>query len=128
MDSWMFRIIRNAWIDEARSRGRRARVFAPEEDGLAVGADPSPNLEARADLSRAQAAMQRLPAEQREAIALVLVEGLGYAEAADVLAIPIGTLTSRLLRSEEHTSELQSLMRISYADFCLKKNNIYRSL
>ena len=98
MDSWMFRIIRNAWIDETRSRGRRARVFAPEEDGLAVGADPSPNLEARADLSRAQAAMQRLPAEQREAIALVLVEGLGYAEAADVLAIPIGTLTSRLLR------------------------------
>src|SRR3546814_13170073 len=80
MDSWMFRIIRNAWIDEARSRGRRARVFAPEEDGLAVGADPSPNLEARADLSRAQAAMQRLPAEQREAIALVLVEGLGYAD------------------------------------------------
>src|SRR3546814_14063446 len=69
MDSWMFRIIRNAWIDEARSRGRRARVVAPEEDGLAVGADPSPNLEARADLSRAQAAMHRLPAQHLEAIA-----------------------------------------------------------
>src|SRR3546814_2297595 len=31
---------------------------------------------------------------------------------------------SRKVRSEEHTSELQSLMRISYAVFCLKKNNI----
>src|SRR3546814_6301044 len=34
---------------------------------------------------------------------------------------PIGALTVRLQRSEEHTSELQSLMRISYAVFCLKK-------
>src|SRR3546814_4740465 len=32
-------------------------------------------------------------------------------------------LSSRTLRSEEHTSELQSLMRISYAVFCLKKKN-----
>src|SRR3546814_3105659 len=39
-----------------------------------------------------------------------------------VLKGPQGTL-----RSEEHTSELQSLMRISYAVFCLKKKNIYNS-
>lgn len=98
MDSWLFRIVRNAWIDETRTRGRHARIFAPEEDGASVGADPAPALEARIDLGKAQTAMQRLPNEQREAIALVLVEGLGYAEAADVLGIPIGTLTSRLLR------------------------------
>ena len=98
LDSWLYRIVRNAWIDEARARGRRARTFAPEEDGHAVGSDPHPALEARIDLGRAQRAMQRLPEEQREAIALVLVEGMGYAEAADVLGIPVGTLTSRLLR------------------------------
>lgn len=98
MASWLFRIVRNAWIDEARSRGRQARVFAPEEDGISVGTDPVPMLEARIDLGKAQAAMQHLPEEQREAIALVLVEGLTYAEAAKVLDIPMGTLTSRLLR------------------------------
>src|SRR3546814_6656645 len=41
---------------------------------------------------------------------------------------PVGGRTERVLllcRSEEHTSELQSLMRISYAVFCLKKKNIY---
>lgn len=94
----MFRIIRNAWIDETRAQRRRALVFGAEEEGMGVGADPLPALEARLDLHRAQAALQQLPDEQREAIALVLVEGLGYAEAADVLEIPVGTLTSRLLR------------------------------
>jgi RNA polymerase sigma factor (sigma-70 family) len=98
LDSWLYRIIRNVWIDEMRARGRRAKVFAPEVDGFAVGADPHPALEARITMGRVYEAMQRLPEEQREAIALVLVEGLGYAEAADVLGIPVGTLTSRLLR------------------------------
>src|SRR4051812_23314915 len=36
-DSWMFRIIKNAWIDEVRSRIRRERVLAPEEEGAGVG-------------------------------------------------------------------------------------------
>ncbi len=98
LDRWLYRIVRNVWIDEIRTRGRRAKVFASEEHGLAIGIDPLPALEARIDIGRVQQAMQRLPGEQREAIALVLVEGMGYAEAAEVLAIPVGTLTSRLLR------------------------------
>src|SRR3546814_2510902 len=45
------------------------------------------------------------------------------AEDADVTLRLWRRLKPRLTRSEEHTSELQSLMRISYAVFCLKKNN-----
>src|SRR3546814_1893149 len=41
-------------------------------------------------------------------------------------ATPRSGCDSTSTRSEEHTSELQSLMRISYAVFCLKKNKIYR--
>src|SRR6202046_1474294 len=37
LDSWLFKILRNAWIDEVRSRGRRAKVFMPEEAGEHVG-------------------------------------------------------------------------------------------
>ena len=48
-----------------------------------------------------QTAMASLPEEQRLAVALVLVEGLSYREAADVLEVPIGTLTSRLARGRE---------------------------
>jgi RNA polymerase sigma-70 factor (ECF subfamily) len=46
-------------------------------------------------------AMQSLPEEQREAVALVCVDGLAYREAAEVLGVPVGTLTSRLARGRE---------------------------
>src|SRR3546814_4663747 len=41
------------------------------------------------------------------------------------MATSMGSIHADSRRSEEHTSELQSLMRISYAVFCLKKKNIY---
>jgi len=100
LDSWMLRIMRNCWIDEARSRARHARTLAPEEDGLAVG-DPSPGPEQAAAMRDVDRAMAALPEQQREVIALVLVEGLAYREAADILDIPMGTLTSRLTRGRQ---------------------------
>jgi len=48
-----------------------------------------------------QSAMARLPEEQRMTVNLVLVEGLRYQEAADVIGIPVGTLTSRLARARD---------------------------
>ncbi len=104
LDSWMFGIMKNAWIDEIRARSRRARVFAPEEAGLGVG---DRSAEDRDTALSVEAAMARLPEEQRLAVALVLIEGLSYKEAAETLAIPVGTLTSRLARGRE---ALQSLL------------------
>ncbi|TCS07512.1 sigma-70 family RNA polymerase sigma factor [Caulobacter sp. BK020] len=98
LDSWMFRIMRNAWIDEARARQRQGRVLAPPEAG-ALAADPSaPSLEARLEASAVERALDALPEDQRVAVALVLIEGLSYQEAAESLEVPIGTLTSRLAR------------------------------
>ena len=45
--------------------------------------------------------MARLPDEQRMAVGLVLVEGLSYKEAAEIMGVPLGTLTSRLARGRE---------------------------
>jgi RNA polymerase sigma-70 factor (ECF subfamily) len=98
LDSWMFRIMKNAWIDESRSRRRRATLLAPEEEGLNAGLDGAGALEARLEARAVEEAMARLPDDQRLAIALVLVEGLSYKEAAEVLDVPQGTLTSRLGR------------------------------
>jgi RNA polymerase sigma-70 factor (ECF subfamily) len=98
LDSWMFKIVRNAWIDELRSRGRRDKLFLAAEAGENVGTD---SMARETDLLAVQSAMARLPQEQREAVGLVLVEGLPYREAADVLDVPIGTLTSRLARGRE---------------------------
>ena len=98
LDSWMFRIMKNAWIDEGRARSRRAAVFAPEEAGDHVGDDGAARMEDRLAARDVERAMLRLPEDQRIAVALVLVEGLSYQEAADVIEAPVGTLTSRLVR------------------------------
>jgi len=104
LSSWMFGILRNAWIDETRTRGRRNRIFAPAELGENFGDTAS---ESRADTLSVQDAMARLPDEQRMAVGLVLVEGLSYKEAAEIMGVPVGTLTSRLARGRE---ALQSML------------------
>jgi RNA polymerase sigma-70 factor (ECF subfamily) len=98
LDSWMFKIVRNAWIDELRSRGRRGKIFLAAEAGENIGTD---SMARETELLSVQSAMARLPKDQREAVSLVLVEGLPYREAAEVLDVPIGTLTSRLARGRE---------------------------
>lgn len=99
LDAWLFAMMRNAFIDEARARARRGKTFVPEDDGVDVG-EPA-RAEGRIDVLDMQKAMMRLPEDQRAAIALVCVEGFGYREAAEVLGVPMGTLTSRLARGRE---------------------------
>ena len=101
LDAWMMRIVRNSWIDEARARTRRGKTFVAEEEGAHAASDVHHDIERRAELRDVGRAMATLPDEQREVIALVLVEGFAYREAADMLDIPIGTLTSRLTRGRQ---------------------------
>jgi RNA polymerase sigma factor (sigma-70 family) len=100
-DSWIFRICRTAWIDTIRSRSRRGAHEAPPEAAESLGHDPTAATEAAIDLGKAMAAMQRLPEEQREVVALILVDGFGYREAAEILDQPIGTVSSRLVRGRQ---------------------------
>jgi len=82
----------------ARARARKEKSEAPAEEGETVGEDPRDALHASMDLQRAMVAMQRLPDDQREVVALILVEGFGYRETAEMLDLPIGTVSSRLVR------------------------------
>lgn len=106
LDSWMHRIMRNCWIDEIRARKRRAETFVSEEDGAEVGDADDRRMEARVELANVDRAMAALPPEQREVIALILVEGLAYKEAAEVLDLPMGTVTSRLVRGRQALMEM----------------------
>lgn len=101
LDAWVYRIMRNQWIDEVRARTRRSQTFAHEDEGMNVGVAGDRDAENRVELGNVERALQRLPEEQREAVVLVMVEGFGYKEAADILGIPQGTLTSRLGRGRE---------------------------
>lgn len=101
LDSWLYRIMRNQWIDTVRARNRRIKVEAPAEAGESVGFDPRGQVDATIDLATAVRAMGRLPDEQREVVAMILVEGLGYREVAEILNLPIGTVSSRLVRGRK---------------------------
>ena len=97
--SWMFGIVKNAWIDNRRAH-RRERAVVTSDDG-AIEAVADGSHAAMQDGLSIAAALERLAEEQRLAVSLVLVEGFSYQEAADILEIPVGTLTSRLSRARE---------------------------
>lgn len=99
LDSWMYRVMRNIFIDEARANSRRRETFVDPDAGLTVGGVGG--QEAAVELSLVDRAMARLPEEQREAVLLVMVEGWSYREAADIVGCPVGTLNSRLVRGRD---------------------------
>ncbi len=101
LDAWMLSIVRNAWIDEARARARRAQTFVAAELGDRVGNDGENEMYAKLRADEVWKALRDLAEEQREVIALVCVEGMAYREAAQLLGVPIGTVTSRLARGRE---------------------------
>lgn len=98
LDAWLITIMRNAWIDEVRSRQRGQQLFVDPSHGERVGED---SMARQTEGMAVADAMRRLPPDQRTVVALVLVEGLSYQEAARQLGIPLGTLTSRLARARE---------------------------
>ena len=95
----MFTIAKNIFLDEIRATKRRGQlVDVAVLEGVA-GDDGRRVTEARSDLSRARQAIDTLPVEQRALVALVVVDGQSYKEAAAILEIPIGTVISRLARA-----------------------------
>ena len=114
--NWMLAIVRNAWIDETRSRRRRDAVLVPENEAVEVG---DTGTDRDIEWWSIRSALERLPEEQRLAVALVLVEGLSYREAAQVMEVPIGTLTSRLARGRLALQAMltdQSITRVARED------------
>ena len=103
LDSWMYAIIRNAWLDELRARRRRG---VPVDLDDIAETMPARGGDTPTELEAVQHAMAQLPEEQRTAVSLVLVEGLSYKEAAAAMQIPIGTLTSRLARGRATLQKL----------------------
>jgi len=105
---WSFRVCRNIWLDELRSRDVRYRYAQGE---IAVNSETptsSAHSEGVLELERVEKLMHALPEEQRLALVLVAVEGRSYAEVADILDIPIGTVMSRVARARRALVEKSS--------------------
>lgn len=102
LDSWAFTIMRRIFIDQTRSNARWARVVAPADEVTPNIADAAmAGEDLRADALAVRDAIRALPDDQRLAVGLVLIDGLSYAEAAEVMGVPAGTLTSRLVRGRQ---------------------------
>ncbi len=98
MDAWLYGIMRNLWVDEMRSRRvRRHEDIATA--GELVGEDGVATVEGRITLQAVRRALDGMSAERRSVLVLVCVDGLSYAQAAQVLSIPVGTVMSRLSRA-----------------------------
>ncbi len=109
LDHWVLRILRNAWIDERRRFGSAGGMHEPIENADTVpGAEGSNSMYRRLELGEVEAALLRLPAEQREAVALICIEQLSYQEAAELTGLPAGTLMSRLSRARVALSRATS--------------------
>jgi RNA polymerase sigma-70 factor (ECF subfamily) len=92
--TWMYRVATNAALDEARRSSRRPRPVDEPTPG-APAPDTTSAVDARLDVD---AALATLPEEFRVAVVLRDLCDLDYAEIAEVLAVPAGTVRSRISR------------------------------
>jgi RNA polymerase sigma-70 factor (ECF subfamily) len=112
--TWLHRIVVNASLDRLRRRAVRAAQPLPDDDDRlpgAVVADPRDAMDSRETQLVVTAALAELPADQREAILLVDVEGWSVEEAAQMLDCPVGTVKSRCFRGRAKLAKRLSGLR-----------------
>jgi RNA polymerase sigma-70 factor (ECF subfamily) len=97
--SWLYGILANCWHDHLRTQRPMDDIDSIDESRLAVEHTPEHDATRSQLAERVRAAVGRLPIGQREVLSLVDLGDCSYAEAAEALAIPIGTVMSRLCRA-----------------------------
>jgi RNA polymerase sigma-70 factor (ECF subfamily) len=102
--AWLFTIMHNQFVNAVRRDAREAATIDIEHVSSTLVATTDPT--ARRQLAELDRALARLPAEQREVVLLVGLEGMAYESAAQILGVPIGTIRSRLSRGRETLREL----------------------
>lgn len=102
MRAWLFAIMHNVFVNQVRSRRQEIERNMEELPVIAVRGAQGQQLE----LIDMDKALRALPADQREVILLVAVEQLTYEETSKALAVPIGTVMSRLSRARERLRQI----------------------
>jgi RNA polymerase sigma-70 factor (ECF subfamily) len=98
MEGWLSRIVTNVFLDEVRRKRRRPIEVMPADPERLLPSAPSADEATERLSDEVQAALRRLPEEFRTAVVLCDVVGLSYEEIADAIAVPVGTVRSRIHR------------------------------
>lgn len=96
VDCWLYTILNNCWREYLRRQ--RPGIEIDEDKYISETSPETENCDQEI-VARVRAAIAQLPVGQREAVTLVDLEGFAYAEVAQILGIPIGTVMSRLCRA-----------------------------
>lgn len=103
--AWLFSILHNTFVSQKRQYARRARASRFIEKALKDAQVPA-NQEKHIEAENTLSMLSYLTPDQQSVLVLIAVEGMSYAEAAEALDIPIGTLMSRLARGRERLRRL----------------------
>lgn len=109
--AWLFTILHNQHVNDVRRSVREGVSVAVEE--MAPVLTVQPRAHAALLLRDLEAALARLPQEQRQVILLVGLEGMRYEEVAMVLGIPVGTVRSRLSRGRDQLRQLMDMGEVA---------------
>lgn len=97
--AWLFVILRNAWQDQLRRRKRRMEVEEPGDNFERIGGATWSHDHSLISTLTVRLSLDQLEAQHREILGLIDVSGFSYAEAAEILDIPLGTVMSRIARA-----------------------------
>lgn len=103
-EQWLVRIMSNLFLD--RVRARREHLDIADLELPATDADPLERTHRSDAVDRVRAAIGALPVDQRMVITLVDLMGFSYVEVSEALAIPVGTVMSRLCRGRRRLKDL----------------------
>jgi len=112
LNAWLYRILHNCWMEYLR---RVKPVVDLEEVPAEFTGGPDGLLEQQQLTDRVRQAVSRLPLGQREVVTLVDLEEFRYAEVAEILEIPIGTVMSRLNRARKTLRSELLHLQVPYA-------------
>ncbi len=98
LDTWLYRILLNNWHDYLRVQGRNVELYDVGDESQAEHAD---NYQQSQIVGRVRSSVERLPMSLREVVTLADFAGFSYAEIAENVDIPIGTVMSRLYRARQ---------------------------
>lgn len=102
LDTWLYRILINCWHDYLRVSGRNVELFDVSDERLPEHDDSYQRAQI---VERVRASVSRLPMPLREVVTLADFAGFSYAQIAEIVDVPIGTVMSRLFRARKNLKD-----------------------